>query len=134
MHYLADATVLYFVKMLKACHCFTVGLDASFASQTACLLASPSSSTSEEVRATWQRAPLTKEAAKGITAWPWTATAVNMKPEQLQQAKLAAIRVQLALLAYHLIEGDRSLPFVKGMHLYLNALCEMLRFMPESLL
>lgn len=95
----------------------TVALDAYFASQTACLLASSPLSTSEVVRTVWQRAPLTKEIAKGIFAWPWTATAMNMKPEQLQQAKLAAIRVQLAFLAYHLIEGDRSLPFAKGMNL-----------------
>ncbi|BDA43155.1 Serine/threonine-protein kinase ATR at C-terminar half [Coccomyxa sp. Obi] len=91
-----------------------VALDAHFASQTACLLGSSPSSTSEEVRAVWQRAPLTKETAKGIIAWPWNATGVNMRPEHLQQAKLAAIRVQLAFLAYHLIEGDRSLPFAKG--------------------
>lgn len=103
-----------------------MALDAHFASQTACLLASSPSTTSEDVRATWQRAPLTKEAAKGIIASPWTATVVNVKPEERQQAKLAAIRVQLAFLAHHLIEGDRSLPFAKGMNLYEHPLIKTL--------
>lgn len=90
-------------------------LDAYFASQTACLLATPASDTAEEVRALWQCAPWTKESAKGVTTRPWTATGGHSKPEELRHAKLAALRVQLAFLTYHLVEGDRSLPFAKGL-------------------
>ena len=89
-------------------------LDACFASQTVALLATPASATSEEARAVWQRAPWTKETAKGVTARPWTAAGGLLQPEHLQHAKLAALRVQLALSAYHLVEGDRTSPFAKG--------------------
>ena len=37
------------------------------------------------------------------------------EPDQIRHAKVAALKVQLALSAYHLIEGDRTLPFAKGM-------------------
>jgi hypothetical protein len=94
-------------------------LDAYFACQAAIVLdRDRQHSHTEALRALWQRAPFSKELLKGLTARAWSAPASpGSQGKSALSVKRAALRVQAALAAYNMLEGDRILPFAKGAHI-----------------
>ena len=87
------------------------------ACHTACVLAAAGNSrqaAAAEARALWQRAPLTKELLKGLTAHPWAHPPPACSEGTQCAAKLAALRVQAAAAVHGLVDADRTLPLAKG--------------------
>lgn len=96
---------------------FAGAWDAHLACYSALLLRNCQHSWVEAMPDIWQKLTGLKDLMKNLTTRAWTATTIaHSQPveRQLQQSKLHALRVQAAMAAYSLLDGDRSFPFTKG--------------------
>ena len=106
------------MRQAEAHPCAPGALDACMACHTACVLAAagsnPQAAVAAEARLLWQKAPLTRELLRGLTAHAWAHGPPACSEGAQRAAKLAALRVQAAAAVHELLEPERTLPLAKG--------------------